>query len=376
MKPPLIIFIYIFFSVFSLSVLSAQQSEVIFCIQPAAGNIHDEDLFVKNTLKNEILSHNIIITDNQNEADYTFIYSLTPEFFHRNTLEIFDLFIMLIDNSTNETIYRQHIYYSTLNKDLLGSSVQLPVMEMIAAITPASEEYVPDQDTEKTDEHDIVHVPDQDTEKADEHDIVHVPDQDSDKTAEPVQKLYELTEFVNSNVSELYDWRNKKWYFSGTVAWAPRAYIGEYLSAFFPNACIGVAAEFHFKDRFSVEAGLAVTTDWVALDPAGDADFRDLILEIPVSFRYVFKPSTHFMLEPYAGLIFNIAFYGTIKPPPVSWMAGFQYGVKAGPGIIIIDPRFSMDITKTRLNEIYGYKAEFDRIKIYMSAGYKFSFNK
>jgi len=105
----------------------------------------------------------------------------------------------------------------------------------------------------------------------------------------------------------------------------------------------------------------------------GQNGIRDLQLEIPISFRYVLRPSTHFMLQPYAGLIFNFALYGTIKPPPVSWMIGFQYGVKAGPGIFFIDPRFSMDITQARLNELYG-RVEFNRIKMYIGAGYKISF--
>ena len=78
------------------------------------------------------------------------------------------------------------------------------------------------------------------------------------------------------------------------------------------------------------------------------------------------------MLQPYLGVLLNFALYGTIKPPPIAWMAGFQYGVKAGPGAFYIDPRFSMDITKTRLNEIYGRAVEFDRIKLYIGFGYKF----
>ena len=80
------------------------------------------------------------------------------------------------------------------------------------------------------------------------------------------------------------------------------------------------------------------------------------------------------MLEPYAGLIFNMSLYGTIKPPPIAWMIGFQYGVKVGPGILFIDPRFSMDITKARINELYGFSGDFHRVKMYINAGYKMSF--
>jgi len=434
MKPPYILLI-ILFLVFSLLVLTAEERRNTILFQTVSNDISEDEMYVRNVLISEILlqSRNLTLTGLQSEAEFSFNYSLVPEIF-LHSMGIYVLHISLLDNRSRNMIFYRTLYYSSANKEALRSTVQTSINEMVLAIISASAEtFMPGNvthpgsleeppsanETNIIAEHDpnnAADIPNEVLEPANitQPDSLEAPaniaqpnpsevpaniaqpspseapgniaNPGSPEVPSSINETNLNTDPTPNNAAEIPvvpyskndpevddDWRNKMWYFSFSVAWAPRAYIGEYLSAFFPNACIGAAAEFHFFDRFSAEAGLSITTDWVVLDPTRNIDFRDILLEIPISFKYVFKPSTHFMLEPYAGLILNISIYNTIKPPPVSWMLGFQYGVKAGPGVFFIDSRFSMDITKARLNEIYG-RVEFNRIKMYVGAGYKISF--
>jgi hypothetical protein len=79
------------------------------------------------------------------------------------------------------------------------------------------------------------------------------------------------------------------------------------------------------------------------------------------------------MLMPYLGINFNIALYGDTKPPPVAWRVGFQYGVKAGPGILVIDPWFSMDFGKSGITE--NPFVQYQRYMMHIGVKYKYGFD-
>jgi len=58
-------------------------------------------------------------------------------------------------------------------------------------------------------------------------------------------------------------------------------------------------------------------------------------------------------------------------------LAGFQYGIKLGPGVLFIDPRFSIDMGKSSLNvdPAYGInELSFQRYIIHLGIGYKLGF--
>jgi hypothetical protein len=82
-----------------------------------------------------------------------------------------------------------------------------------------------------------------------------------------------------------------------------------------------------------------------------DADHTAVMFGMPLLVKFPLKPSKHFMLEPLAGIQFNTGAQGSIIPPLVSWIAGFQYGIKAGErGAVILDIRAVGDIGTTKLN--------------------------
>jgi hypothetical protein len=157
------------------------------------------------------------------------------------------------------------------------------------------------------------------------------------------------------------DIRDNWLYAEVNALWTPRIYSGQGQSIYLVNFGVGLSAEYHFFDFMSVSLGLQIVPEWVY-------DHRDLLLEAPASLRFVFKP-LEYVLEPYGGVSLNLSLMGTTKPSLFSWFAGVQFGLKAGPGMITVDPRFSMDFTRSSVSE-GGY----NRYMIQLSIGYKFGF--
>ena len=171
------------------------------------------------------------------------------------------------------------------------------------------------------------------------------------------------------------NWRNKILYAGASAIWSPRIYSSESVATYLTGFGGGVFAEYHFLNFLSVEAGVEIATDNVKVTAKAKDSYSNLLLEIPVLIKYVNKPGDNFMLEPYAGIHFNIPFKEATKPPLISALVGFQYGVKLGPGIIFIDPRFSMDIGKSVLNTAASVRPlSFQRYIIHLGIGYKFGF--
>jgi hypothetical protein len=75
------------------------------------------------------------------------------------------------------------------------------------------------------------------------------------------------------------------------------------------------------------------------------------MLEVPLLVKIIIKPGDVFLLEPYSGVNLNISLFGATKPPLLSWVVGYQHGVKAGPGAFLFDFRFSMDLGKSTLEK-------------------------
>jgi len=164
----------------------------------------------------------------------------------------------------------------------------------------------------------------------------------------------------------------ENWLFADVNAmWAPRIFTGQEQSVSWVNFGFGASLEYHFLDFMSVSAGIQFVQDWVVVTKSPQqVEYRDLLLEVPLSIKFAFKPA-QLMLEPYGGVSFNFSLFGTTRPSFLSWFAGFQFGVRAGPGMIVIDPRFSMDFftsTIPQSNEPY------QRYLIQIAVGYKFGF--
>jgi len=181
--------------------------------------------------------------------------------------------------------------------------------------------------------------------------------------------LYTIPEDAGKN-----NWRNKTLYAGAGAIWSPRIYTSESSSAHLVSFGGGFFAEYHFLDFLSVEAGFEIATDMFKVKYSGET-YNNILLEIPVLVKYVIKPGDSFMIEPYAGAQLNIPFGKATKPPIISALAGFQYGVKAGPGILFVDPRFSFDIGESAISPESTFKdLNFQRYIIHLGIGYKIGF--
>jgi hypothetical protein len=171
------------------------------------------------------------------------------------------------------------------------------------------------------------------------------------------------------------NWRNK-WLFAGVSAiWSPRIYSSESLLTHLTGFGGGVFTEYHLMDFLSVETGFEIATDMIKVISKDEESYTNILLEIPVMLKFVIKPGDHFILQPYAGVQVNVPFDKTTVPPAISWLAGFQYGVKAGPGVLFIDPRFSMDIGESNMDADHSVKdLTFQRYTLHLGIGYKLGF--
>ena len=171
------------------------------------------------------------------------------------------------------------------------------------------------------------------------------------------------------DIEETNDWR-EKWIFLETgIFWTPRIHVVDDDHHFsWANFGFKAAFEFHFARVMSLGFGVQFAQDLVKHN---SDEYRDLMMEFPLALKFVFKPASHFMLEPYGGIAFNVSLMKTTMPSVSSWFAGFQLGVKTGKGMIVIDPRFSRDLEKSELAGIdYSYR----RNSLQLGIGYKIGF--
>ncbi|MCL2179831.1 MAG: porin family protein [Treponema sp.] len=169
------------------------------------------------------------------------------------------------------------------------------------------------------------------------------------------------------DIEEVVDWRDKWLFLETSALWTPRLYSGVTQSINWMNFGVRLALEFHFLDFLSIDLGMQFVQDWVLTSTSG---YRDLTLEVPLTLKFVFKPSDHFVISPYGGAVFNYSLMGTTEPSMFSWLAGLQFGVRAGPGMIVIDPRFAVDF----FHSVIGGSINYDRYSIQIGVGYKFGF--
>ena len=134
------------------------------------------------------------------------------------------------------------------------------------------------------------------------------------------------------------------------------------------NIGAGFYPEIQFLDSVSLETGLGLTPEWIRVTE--DDDFRDLMLEVPLLLKIVLRPGDHFMLEPYSGVSLNFSLFGLTKPAQLSWVVGYQHGVKAGQGAFLFDFRFIMDLANSSLvkyPDIY-----YRKYSVSFGVGYKY----
>jgi hypothetical protein len=149
---------------------------------------------------------------------------------------------------------------------------------------------------------------------------------------------------------------------------------------FYPGPLFGLGLEFQFLNFMSAEFELLGSHYNI------DSVHSAIMFGMPLLLKFPLKPSKHFMLEPYGGVQFNTSSAGSIIPPLVSWVGGFQYGIKAGErGAITLDVRAVGDIGVTNLfppAEAPHYSSNpnpktykgIDRFQLQILAGFKAGF--
>jgi len=171
------------------------------------------------------------------------------------------------------------------------------------------------------------------------------------------------------NYQQTDSWRENWLFVEGSLLWSPRIYQGQNQSINWFNFGLRLAADYHFFNFMSAELGIQLVHEWVIVSVPNNAEHRDLILEIPVALKFVIKPSDFYMLQPYAGISLNYSTMGQTKPSLFSWFTGFQIGLNAGSGMVVIDPRLSIDIQNS-IVDTYPYH----RYMINIGIGYKHGF--
>jgi hypothetical protein len=187
-----------------------------------------------------------------------------------------------------------------------------------------------------------------------------------------VSKLISVVVYdLLSNIPEITpnkrgDSRDRWLYFDTTALWIPSVYYDGYKEINFLGFGIRLGVEFHFMEFMSLGMGIQINPEQVA-------SITGIMLEAPIALKWVFKMNENYALEPYAGAAFNYSLENKIHPSKFLWFAGFQFGIKdkSETGMIIIDPRFSMDFYNSSIPDL---NIEYKRYCFQLGIGYKFGF--
>jgi hypothetical protein len=323
-----------------------------FFIQPVrgVGKGPEDNAFFAGSLAQEVTANNHFITGNQNRADFIITPELEPVSGRNLAGQLFLLRITIADNRTKKVITEQELIYSSLE-----NADQLLKVLVGSAFSGAPE-------------------------VAGAADAVGAGNIGNIGGAGSSGNIGNSSGAGNSGSSASDDsdinaWRGKWLYLGGTVFWNPRIHYGNAQSIQLINFGGGISGELHFLNFMSVETSATLATEWIGIQGMVSDEYLNWILEVPVLLKFVFKPAAYYMIEPYGGIHVNIPLSGVGQIPLLSWRAGFQYGVKAGKGIIFIDPCFSMDLGSSSVTRISdNVTIPYNRYLIYLSAGYKFGF--
>jgi len=319
--------------------LFAQYAENVTIFVPqviGTGASPDDNEAFTNILIQEMKSRNLDVKETREEADYALIGTLAPSSDPNSAG--YSLSLALQDKD-DFILYEQILFYNSVEE--ASTYLSLVLLNMLSNIF-------------------VLHV------------VV------------PVEKVVYVDNPVEEDEEEDEEaWRNKQWYISLNGFWNPRIYYGTKTEFFGFNFGWGISAEFNLQKYgydemvylkyLAVGTGVEFVSDWVVASPKSNDDYRNTILQLPLTIYGVFKPGSIFLLQPYLGLFFNIPLLQETTPPVLSWDTGFQFGIKAGKGVVYADTRFSMDFGKSGLSASRPNDTrQYDRFMLYMGIGYKY----
>lgn len=161
------------------------------------------------------------------------------------------------------------------------------------------------------------------------------------------------------DIEETDNWRSNFLFVNLSGIWSPEFYLDQKQPANWINFGASLFAEFRFTDLLSAGLGVQFVKEV-------ENEYDDFILEIPLAVKLVFEPINNFQIEPYAGGSLNLSLTGTTQPFHLSVFLGIQFGIRAGPGMVTIDPRLSIVPEESSI-ENWRYRFQ-------ISVGYKFGF--
>jgi hypothetical protein len=281
----------------TIALFSQSRDDISVFLAPATGGTEEQQVFFNENFRMELIGANYTVAEDQKSANYSINLNITQEAedgYDDAAEEIVNvLSVSLIDNTDGHEILQFSWAFQTL-EDMYEWNLHLIYQAM-----------------------------------------ANIP-------------LTELTSVPDTN-----HWQNKWFYICGyggldlsfgfydsgeKVSFQKREY------AFYPGPLFGLGVEFQFFNFMSAEFELLGSPYDI------DANHSVVMLEMPLLLKFSLKPGRHFMLEPYGGIQFNASSQDSIIPPLVSWVGGFQYGIRAGNrGAVIFDVRAVGDIGNTNL---------------------------
>ncbi|AEF86316.1 hypothetical protein TREPR_3391 [Treponema primitia ZAS-2] len=135
---------------------------------------------------------------------------------------------------------------------------------------------------------------------------------------------------------------------------------------------VGLEPEIHVLNFLALQLGLDIALDRAeyqrSLANPTPIVYSTSVLSIPLMVKYIFNPTDRFTLGPYVGGYGTIPLLGASMPPPLGILAGVDFGVKTGVGVLLFDLRYSMDMGPTNVPDA---KLSYNRSFITLSAGYR-----
>jgi len=180
------------------------------------------------------------------------------------------------------------------------------------------------------------------------------------------------------DVDETYDWRENWFFLETSLLWSPRIYYRDNTHLINPdvppiynleNYGARAALELQFLSFMSFGIGLQIISD--NFEISDTVQHNDVMLELPLAVKLVFKPANKIMIEPYCGLNYNFSLTNTTETSRAGWFYGMQLGIKAGAGMIVLDSRYMMDF---QMSTLTVNNQNYDRNSAQVAFGYKIGF--
>jgi hypothetical protein len=179
---------------------------------------------------------------------------------------------------------------------------------------------------------------------------------------------------LQSEGSALDAWKYKWFFLNARIGISSRFFLKKenILDVLIFTGEAGIEGEFHLFNFLALQGGLDYAMDW---DPRTSTPLNgSFIMSVPFMAKFIFNTGTAATMGIYGGGYANFAILGNTSPPPLGILAGLDFALKAGPGAVLFDIRYSADLGNTGVldNKVESY----NRMSLTLSAGYKFGLGK